>query len=174
MIQVGTGGFGAAWCREFLSPSVRDRRVKVVAAVDLEPAALQNAQRYLRLPPERCYTDPERAFAENPADFCTVVIPPAAHEAVVDLALRHELDILSEKPIADTLEASVRIAQTGRKKDGRHDEQPLRPGQGNAPARATIRPLWPGRLPRAAPHLQLPDLRELGSVPARNQQPTAH
>src|SRR6266508_365657 len=66
MIQVGTGGFGAAWCREFLSPSVRDRRVKVVAAVDLEPAALQNAQRYLRLPPERCYTDPERAFAENP------------------------------------------------------------------------------------------------------------
>jgi len=85
--------------------------VKVVAAVDLEPAALQNAQRYLRLPPERCYTDPERAFAENPADFCTVVIPPAAHEAVVDLALRHELDILSEKPIADTLEASVRIAQ---------------------------------------------------------------
>jgi len=85
--------------------------VKVVAAVDLEPAALQNAQRYLRLPPERCYTDPERAFAENPADFCTVVIPPAAHEAVVDLALRHELDILSEKPIVDTLEASVRIAQ---------------------------------------------------------------
>jgi predicted dehydrogenase len=111
MIQVGTGGFGAAWCREFLSPSVRDRRVEVVAAVDLEPAALENAQRYLRLPPERCYTDLERAFAENPADFCTVVIPPAAHEAVVDLALRYDLDILSEKPIADTLEASVRIAQ---------------------------------------------------------------
>jgi len=111
MIQVGTGGFGATWCRELLPPSIRDGRVKVVAAVDVDPAALDNAQRYLGLPPGRCYTDIEQAFAENPADFCTVVVPPSAHEAVVELALRHGLDILSEKPIADTLEASVRIAR---------------------------------------------------------------
>jgi len=111
MIQVGTGGFGATWCREFLQSSLRDGRVQVVAAVDLNPAALQNAQRYLGLPPERCYTSLEQAFAQNPADFCTIVVPPAVHEAVVDLALQHDMDILSEKPIADTLEASVRIVQ---------------------------------------------------------------
>src|SRR6266508_781474 len=111
MIQVGTGGFGATWCREFLQSSLRDGRVQVVAAVDLNPAALQNAQRCLGLPPERCYTSLEQAFAQNPADFCTIVVPPAVHEAVVDLALQHDMDILSEKPIADTLEASVRIVQ---------------------------------------------------------------
>jgi predicted dehydrogenase len=110
MIQVGTGGFGATWCQQFLPPAVREGRVEVVAAVDLNPAALENARRYLGLPPERCYTDVRRAFAEHPADFCTVVVPPADHEQVVDLALEHDLDVLSEKPIADSLEASVRIA----------------------------------------------------------------
>ena len=38
------------------------------------------------------------------------MVPPAYHEGVVDLALAHGLHILSEKPIADTLDASVRIA----------------------------------------------------------------
>jgi predicted dehydrogenase len=110
MIQVGTGGFGATWCQQFLPPLVEDGRIEVVAAVDVDPLALGNAERHLGLPPERCYVDLRRAFEENPADFCTVVVPPAAHEAVVDLALEHQMDVLSEKPIADSLEASVRIA----------------------------------------------------------------
>jgi predicted dehydrogenase len=109
MIQVGTGGFGATWCERFLPPIVEKRRVEVVAAVDLDAAALENAERYLGLPPERCYTSIAEAFSENTADFCTIVVPPAAHEAVVDLALENGMDILSEKPIADTVEASVRI-----------------------------------------------------------------
>jgi predicted dehydrogenase len=53
----------------------------------------------------------QRAFADNPADFAIIVTPPAYHEAVVDLALAHDMHILSEKPIADTLAASVRIAE---------------------------------------------------------------
>lgn len=109
MIQIGTGGFGATWCREFLPPSVEEGRIEVVAAVDLDPASLVNAQRYLGLPPERCYTSARQALDEHPADFCTIVVPPAAHEECVDLALEHDLDILSEKPIADSVAASVRI-----------------------------------------------------------------
>ena len=38
MIQIGTGGFGATWCREFLPPSVEEGRIEVVAAVDLDAA----------------------------------------------------------------------------------------------------------------------------------------
>ncbi|MHC1950722.1 Gfo/Idh/MocA family oxidoreductase [Bradyrhizobium sp. UFLA06-06] len=44
------------------------------------------------------------------ADFWIIVIRPAFHESVVDLALARGMHILSEKPIADTTEASVRIA----------------------------------------------------------------
>ena len=110
MIQVGTGGFGAWWCKSFLPPNVADGLVEVVAAVDLNPEAFVNAKEGLGLRDDQCYTDIKKAFDENKADFCTVVVPPAFHESVVDVALEHDMHILSEKPIADTLEASVRIA----------------------------------------------------------------
>lgn len=111
VIQVGTGGRGRTWCERILPPHVEDGSIEVVAAVDLDPAAHGNAQAFLGVPAERCYTELERAFAENEADICTVVVPPAHHESVVDVALEHGAHILSEKPIADTLAASCRIAE---------------------------------------------------------------
>jgi len=110
MIQVGTGGWGSAWCRTFLPPNVKDGLVEVVAAVDVQEDALVNAQEGLGLKASQCYTNIQKALDQNPADFCSVVVPPAHHEAVVDVALAHDMHILSEKPIADSLEASVRIA----------------------------------------------------------------
>ena len=111
MIQVGTGGFGGTWCSEFLPPNVEDGLVDVVAAVDIDARALANARKHLGVPPDRCYTDIKRAFDENHADFCSIVVPPALHEQVVDVAVAHDMHILSEKPIADTMAASVRIAE---------------------------------------------------------------
>jgi predicted dehydrogenase len=111
VIQVGTGGFGAAWCRRFLPPNVQDGLIEVVAAVDINQDALQNAREGLGLRPDQCYTDLEQALEKHRADFCTIVVPPAFHESVVDCALAHDLHILSEKPIADTLAASLRIAE---------------------------------------------------------------
>ncbi|MBI3829579.1 MAG: Gfo/Idh/MocA family oxidoreductase [Planctomycetes bacterium] len=110
VIHVGCGGFGRSWCERFLPANVKDGLIEVVAAVDMNPEALKNAQQFLGLPPERCYTNAKQAMDANKADFCSIVVPPAFHEQVVDEALAHELHILSEKPIADTLEASVRIA----------------------------------------------------------------
>ncbi|HEY8455658.1 MAG TPA: Gfo/Idh/MocA family oxidoreductase [Actinopolymorphaceae bacterium] len=111
LIQVGTGGIGAFWCGAMLPPFVAEGRIEVVAAVDINPAALENAQRGLGLSPDRCYTDLAKALEDHPADICTVVVPPAFHEDVVNAALDHGLHILSEKPIADTLQASIRIAR---------------------------------------------------------------
>jgi predicted dehydrogenase len=110
MIQVGTGGQGRTWCSRFLPPHIAQGRIEVVAAVDVNPSAFVHAQEHLGLPLEKCYTDMRRAFAENPADFCAIVTPPAFHEQVVDLALEHGQHILSEKPIADTMAGAVRIA----------------------------------------------------------------
>lgn len=115
MIQVGTGGQGRAWCERFLPPNIEDNLIEVVAAVDIDPDALVNAQQHLGLTAAQCYTDLKQAFAEREADFCTIVTPPAFHESVVDMALAHDMHILSEKPIADTLDASVRIAEKVRR-----------------------------------------------------------
>ena len=110
MILVGAGGFGEQWCRDFLPPNVKDGLIEVVAAVDINPDAFKHARKHLGLRADQCYTDVRRAFNAVRADFCAVVVPPASHEAVVDAALAHDMHILSEKPIADTLEASARIA----------------------------------------------------------------
>ena len=111
VIHVGIGVFGRRWCREFLKANADDGTIEVVALVDVDPEALAYGRAQLGVPEARCYTDARQAFAATEADFCTVVVPPAHHEAIVDLAIAHGVDILCEKPIADTMEASVRIAR---------------------------------------------------------------
>ncbi|MDR2477502.1 MAG: Gfo/Idh/MocA family oxidoreductase, partial [Treponema sp.] len=109
-ILIGVGSWGKWWCEQFLPPNIADGTIEIAAAVDQNPACLETARRFLHLPDSRCFTGTEAAFASVPADFCIVVVPPAFHEPVIDAAIRHNLHILSEKPIADTLESSIRIA----------------------------------------------------------------
>ena len=111
MVHVGLGSQGTRWATEAIPPNVEAGRIEVVAVVDRDPDRLETAQEDLDIPARRCYTDLDTALTERDADFCSVVTPPGAHEPVVETALDHGLDILSEKPIADTLEASVRIAE---------------------------------------------------------------
>jgi predicted dehydrogenase len=108
-ILVGTGGFGAAWCQTFLPRLIDLGKAVPAAVVDINPEALINAQRHLNVPPEKCYTDINKAFDENKADFSIIVVPPAYHEKVVDISLAHNMHILSEKPLADTMESVARI-----------------------------------------------------------------
>ena len=110
VIHVGIGTFGRRWCSEFLAANIADKTIEVVALVDTDPQALRLGAGILGLPDRRCYTDIAKAFAENQADFCTVVVPPNHHEAVIDVALAHRVDVLCEKPIADTMSGSMRIA----------------------------------------------------------------
>ncbi|QSG15103.1 Gfo/Idh/MocA family protein [Halapricum desulfuricans] len=110
VIHVGCGGWGAMWCHEFLPANVEDGTVEVVAAVDRNPDALENAHEGLGLPEDRCYTDPERAFAAHDAEFATLAVPPAERRPLVESALEHGLDLLTEKPIAPTLDEAIEIA----------------------------------------------------------------
>jgi predicted dehydrogenase len=110
VIHVGIGSFGKRWCREFLRTNVDDGTIEVVGLVDVDPAALAYGRAMLGVPESGCFTDPRAAFAAIKADFCTIVVPPNHHEQIVDLAIAHGLDVLSEKPIADTMGGSVRVA----------------------------------------------------------------
>ena len=111
VIHVGCGGWGAMWCHEFLPANVEDGTIDVVAAVDRSPEELKNAREGLGLSEDRCYTDPERAFATHDAEFATLVVPPAERRPLVESALEYGLDLLTEKPIAPTLEEAVAIAK---------------------------------------------------------------
>ena len=109
VIHVGIGVFGLRWCNDFLKSNVADGTIEVVALVDRNPDNLEAGRKALGLPKERCFSDAATAFAAIPADFCTIAVTPAHHEEVIDAALAHGLDILCEKPIADTMAATLRI-----------------------------------------------------------------
>ncbi len=111
VIQVGTGGQGGNWCQNYWPQFVETGRVDVVAAVDVDADQHIHAIEGLGLDPDRCYEDIDTAFAAHEADCCAIVTPPWVHEEIAMAALAHDMDIISEKPIADTLEASVRIAE---------------------------------------------------------------
>jgi predicted dehydrogenase len=108
-IIVGTGGHGAYWCSTVLPRLAEMGKAVCVAAVDLKPENLENARKHLKLAPEQCHTVLDEAMETVRADFAIVVVPPAHHESVIDAALHNDLHILSEKPIADTMEATARI-----------------------------------------------------------------
>lgn len=110
VIHVGVGSFGRRWCSEFLSRNIADGTIQVVAIADVDPEAVKRGQALLGLPDSACFTDINEAFAKNAADFCTVVVPPEFHESVIDIAIAHGVYILCEKPIADSMAGSVRIA----------------------------------------------------------------
>jgi predicted dehydrogenase len=119
MIQVGTGGRGETWCKETIPPNVADGSIEVVAAVDVEDSAHENAIEHLDLDPEDCYTDAREAFEAVPADFCGLAVPPQFREELVSAALEYDLDIVAEKPIADTLDGAARIADQVEAADGK-------------------------------------------------------
>jgi predicted dehydrogenase len=108
-IHLGTAGWGRRWSDTFLPHLVRLGKAVPAAAVATRAESLLKAQVGYGISPEQCYTDAARAFAENPADFAVIVVPPDRHEEMVDLAIAHGCHILSEKPIADTMLASARI-----------------------------------------------------------------
>ncbi|MCP3371825.1 Gfo/Idh/MocA family protein [Bradyrhizobium cajani] len=110
VLHIGAGGHGARWCETFLPPNVADGTIEVVGLVDINAEVLERGRKQLGLKPEQCFSSAKEAFDSVAADFCTIVTPPALHESIVDLALPRGMHILSEKPIADTMEASVRIA----------------------------------------------------------------
>lgn len=108
-IHVGAGGFGAYWCRRVLPRLVEMGKAEPAAAADIEPEHLRNAMEGYGIDRDLCFTDAREAFDRVEADFAIVVVPPARHEEIVGLAVDHGMDVLSEKPIADTMEASARV-----------------------------------------------------------------
>ena len=88
--------------------------MQVTGLVDINEAALKSSGDFLGLPDSARFTDQEEAFGNTEADFCCIVTPPAVHEQSVRLACQRGMDILSEKPIADTWEGCAAIYRTVR------------------------------------------------------------
>ena len=106
-IQVGVGGFGRTWPARVQ----RDRTASLVGLVDVDEKALGRAAEATGLAPSRCFAGFREAFDAVEADAVLNVTPPAVHHEVALAALERGLHVLSEKPIAGTMEHGRQMAE---------------------------------------------------------------
>jgi predicted dehydrogenase len=101
LIQCGVGGMGRTWWNHATRNSPD---FDLVAIVDVADAALQEAGDALSIPHERRFKRFEDALDRVAADAVVTVTPPAVHVQHAQLAFARGLHVLTEKPIADTLD----------------------------------------------------------------------
>lgn len=104
IIQVGVGGMGRVW----LDTVTKSDEVEFGAWVDIDPAILDAQCKAYGFDPAHCYTSLSDALETERADALLNVTPPQFHEAVSCAAFEAGLAVLSEKPLADTMEAARR------------------------------------------------------------------
>src|SRR4051794_20289424 len=101
LIQCGVGGMGKAW-RDNATSASED--FDVVAIVDINPVVLEEAGEQLNVPADHRFSDLRPALDSTEADAVLTVTPPAIHVEHAKLAFERGLHVLTEKPIADSLD----------------------------------------------------------------------
>lgn len=109
-VLVGINGFAYYWKKAFI-PYVAgvEGKMEVVGLYNRSEKGMEEARADLGLTKEQCFTDLRAMFEATHPDFVMIVVPPQAREAVIDLALEYDCDIISEKPLALSMEACARI-----------------------------------------------------------------
>ena len=115
LIQCGVGGWGKGWLVDHAHPSPD---FEVVAIADVSPDALQDAGRKCSIPAGRQFASLQAALDQVEADAVLTVTPPPVHVEHARLAFARGLHVMTEKPIAATVEHAQEMIALA-KKSGR-------------------------------------------------------
>lgn len=113
IILVGLGQMGQKWINIIQNSD----EVICVGYVENNNHLLEVVSKKYNLPKELLFNDLETAAKCNTADFIINVTPPAIHKEIGLKAFEYGLHVLSEKPIADTLESAIDIYNHVRQTD---------------------------------------------------------
>jgi predicted dehydrogenase len=99
-IHVGVGGFGSRWAERLAG----EREAEVVALVDTSPKALAACREQHGYAEDICFASLQQALDSVRADALVCVVPPAHHRGVACAAMEAGLAVLTEKPMAGSIE----------------------------------------------------------------------
>jgi len=88
--------------------------VEIAGICDAEPARMQAAIANFSIPAERVFTDPDRCLEAARPDFVVLCPATARHAEYVELAARHRVHMLVEKPFAASLAEADRMIAAAR------------------------------------------------------------
>ena len=103
--MVGCGGMGNAHVQAVL----RNPAFELVAVCDVNPAAFEKVPGGVPR-----YDDAGEMFRKHPMEMATLVLPNYLYEPTVELAARHGVNVLCEKPLGRDLASCRRIVETAR------------------------------------------------------------
>jgi UDP-N-acetyl-2-amino-2-deoxyglucuronate dehydrogenase len=102
---VGCGGMGDAHVQSVL----RNPAFQLAAVCDVNPGA------FAKIPAEvPRYATAEEMFRQQKMDLATLVLPNYLYEPTVQLAAKHGVNVLCEKPLGHNLASCRRILETAR------------------------------------------------------------
>lgn len=112
-LMIGAGGMAGGWINRFVQGF--GDRVKIVGLVDVQEEVLQRRGQALGLDDGKLFTDYTEAIGKVKADFCGIATPPQFHSPQAVAAMESGMPVISEKPIADTLDAAKAMVRAAEK-----------------------------------------------------------
>ncbi len=109
-IQTGVGGFGKGWATRLSE----NPDVEIVGLVDLSDKALEAARDITGCDEAFCFHSLDEALSEIEADALVCVTPPEFHAECVIKAMKAGLDVITEKPMADTMENGLSMLRASK------------------------------------------------------------
>ncbi len=89
--------------------------VEIAGICDAEPARMQAAIANFSIPAGQVFTDPDRCLEATRPDFVILCPATARHAEYVELAARHRVHLLVEKPFAASLAEADRMIAAARR-----------------------------------------------------------
>lgn len=102
-VLAGCGAMSKGWLEAVASPALRDS-VEIVGLVDIDRTAAERRAAEHRLNGIEIGTDLGAVIDATDADMVFDVVPPGARRTVVETGLAHGCHVLSEKPMALSLD----------------------------------------------------------------------
>lgn len=119
-VLAGCGAMSNGWLEAIAStPALRDG-IDVVGLVDVDQAAAERCAAKQHLRGVAIGTDLAAVLAETRADLLLDVVPPAVRRSVVETGLAHGCHVLSEKPMAVSLEDAHALVKAADAAHRRH------------------------------------------------------
>lgn len=105
-VLAGCGGMSKGWLSAISQHPLLTGRVRVVGLVDLDRATAEARASEFGLTDAVIGTDLDAVLTQTRPDLLFDVVIPGARAGVVETGLRHRCHVLSEKPMAASLEAA--------------------------------------------------------------------
>ncbi|KGD96476.1 MULTISPECIES: Gfo/Idh/MocA family oxidoreductase [Rhizobium/Agrobacterium group] len=114
-VLCGCGAMAHGWMRALKTTPGLAEAITIVGLVDLDRSAARSLAEAFDLTDAVVGTDLDRVLEETRADLLFDVVVPVARKAVVAAGLKHGCHVLSEKPMATSLEEArelIALAET--------------------------------------------------------------